>query len=145
MQMGGGMGMGMGMQQQNAMAGMMMGMGAPAPGAAPIHPNSTVTPAAPEEVEQFLILNPVEQHAADKFRAMDPKIQRWVINRGPLEGARDPTGAFIGRLTRLSQVASGQVQVPPGDWICESCGDHQFARNTTCRKCGAGKPAHLMM
>merc|ERR1719247_1988320 len=22
----------------------------------------------------------------------------------------------------------------PGDWICEKCGDHQFARNITCRK-----------
>eukprot|EP00933_Yihiella_yeosuensis_P002998 TRINITY_DN10527_c0_g1_i1.p1 TRINITY_DN10527_c0_g1~~TRINITY_DN10527_c0_g1_i1.p1 ORF type:complete len:437 (-),score=68.19 TRINITY_DN10527_c0_g1_i1:107-1417(-) len=26
-----------------------------------------------------------------------------------------------------------------GDWICESCGDHQFARNSSCRKCGAPK------
>mmetsp|Transcript_9403 Transcript_9403/g.15180 ORF Transcript_9403/g.15180 Transcript_9403/m.15180 type:complete len:384 (+) Transcript_9403:53-1204(+) len=28
----------------------------------------------------------------------------------------------------------------PGDWICESCGDLQFARNTECRKCGAAPP-----
>merc|ERR1719453_1682996 len=29
----------------------------------------------------------------------------------------------------------------PGDWLCPACGDHQFARNTQCRKCGAAKPA----
>ena len=23
-----------------------------------------------------------------------------------------------------------------GDWLCHACGDHQFARNRTCRKCG---------
>merc|ERR1719246_385197 len=28
----------------------------------------------------------------------------------------------------------------PGDWSCPSCGDHQFAKNATCRKCGAEKP-----
>merc|ERR1712217_206618 len=31
-------------------------------------------------------------------------------------------------------------QVIDGDWICEQCGDHQFARNKECRKCGAPKP-----
>lgn len=29
----------------------------------------------------------------------------------------------------------------PGDWSCPACGDHQFARNPACRKCGAPKPA----
>lgn len=28
----------------------------------------------------------------------------------------------------------------PGDWSCPSCGDHQFSRNTMCRKCHALKP-----
>merc|ERR1712194_314484 len=27
-----------------------------------------------------------------------------------------------------------------GDWLCPQCGDHQFARNSNCRKCGADKP-----
>merc|ERR1719491_2392931 len=27
-----------------------------------------------------------------------------------------------------------------GDWMCASCGDHQFARNVACRKCGAARP-----
>eukprot|EP00446_Apocalathium_sp_SHHI-4_P002663 CAMPEP_0177180388 /NCGR_PEP_ID=MMETSP0367-20130122/15367_1 /TAXON_ID=447022 ORGANISM="Scrippsiella hangoei-like, Strain SHHI-4" /NCGR_SAMPLE_ID=MMETSP0367 /ASSEMBLY_ACC=CAM_ASM_000362 /LENGTH=165 /DNA_ID=CAMNT_0018627173 /DNA_START=71 /DNA_END=568 /DNA_ORIENTATION=+ len=29
----------------------------------------------------------------------------------------------------------------PGDWKCAGCGDHQFAKNETCRKCGEAKPA----
>ena len=29
----------------------------------------------------------------------------------------------------------------PGDWVCPSCGDHQFRRNDKCRKCQAVKPA----
>lgn len=29
----------------------------------------------------------------------------------------------------------------PGDWACPACGDHQFARNAECRKCGAPNPA----
>merc|ERR1719350_2477245 len=29
----------------------------------------------------------------------------------------------------------------PGDWLCPACGDHQFARNENCRKCGEAKPA----
>ncbi|CAK0879864.1 unnamed protein product [Prorocentrum cordatum] len=28
----------------------------------------------------------------------------------------------------------------PGDWTCAACGDHQFAKNESCRKCGAEKP-----
>merc|ERR1719221_1347020 len=30
--------------------------------------------------------------------------------------------------------------VKEGDWICEKCNDHQFARNTECRQCKAPKP-----
>jgi len=33
------------------------------------------------------------------------------------------------------------VQRKPGDWNCPGCGDHQFARNTECRKCGGPRPA----
>merc|ERR1719378_1316855 len=35
---------------------------------------------------------------------------------------------------------SSSAPMMPGDWVCPSCGDHQFARNTSCRKCGAAKP-----
>lgn len=33
---------------------------------------------------------------------------------------------------------SSNLQTPrAGDWICPSCGDLQFARNTACRRCGS--------
>merc|ERR1712096_464415 len=30
-------------------------------------------------------------------------------------------------------------EMRPGDWVCPTCGDHQFARNTECRKCSGGE------
>ncbi|CAK0841888.1 unnamed protein product [Prorocentrum cordatum] len=32
------------------------------------------------------------------------------------------------------------VNAKPGDWVCKQCGDLQFARNPSCRRCGATKP-----
>jgi len=32
-------------------------------------------------------------------------------------------------------------QMKPGDWRCPGCGDHQFAKNSECRKCGTPKPS----
>jgi len=98
--------------------------------------------ASPEEVEAFLAQNPeIELHAQDQFRGKAPFVQKLVLARGSLDSARDKTGAFIGRMAHCEKVAKGQVDaVPPGDWICASCGDHQFARNTICRSCGAPRP-----
>mmetsp|Transcript_78879 Transcript_78879/g.221142 ORF Transcript_78879/g.221142 Transcript_78879/m.221142 type:complete len:109 (+) Transcript_78879:3-329(+) len=28
-----------------------------------------------------------------------------------------------------------------GDWMCPSCGDHQFAKNESCRRCQTARPA----
>merc|ERR1712226_337877 len=36
------------------------------------------------------------------------------------------------------QMPSGMKE---GDWICDACGDHQFARNASCRRCNAPRPA----
>jgi len=101
---------------------------------------SQVQPATPVEVEEFLILNPVEQKAADQFRRLDPRAQRLILNRGSLEGARDPTACFIGRLSKIQRLVSGGAQIPAGDWLCPGCGDQQFARNAQCRRCGTPKP-----
>eukprot|EP00930_Biecheleria_cincta_P032392 TRINITY_DN2248_c0_g1_i1.p1 TRINITY_DN2248_c0_g1~~TRINITY_DN2248_c0_g1_i1.p1 ORF type:complete len:317 (-),score=68.19 TRINITY_DN2248_c0_g1_i1:62-1012(-) len=57
----------------------------------------------------------------------------------------DDSGAF--GLQAFQQVASafggggggGAQAAMPGDWNCLACGDHQFARNQACRKCGAPK------
>lgn len=36
--------------------------------------------------------------------------------------------------------AGGAAVFAPEDWMCQECGDHQFARNLSCRRCGAPKP-----
>ncbi|CAK9081343.1 unnamed protein product [Durusdinium trenchii] len=42
----------------------------------------------------------------------------------------------------IMRVASGQDLVFKDDWNCPQCGDFQFGRNASCRKCGAPRPAH---
>merc|ERR1719330_1195943 len=39
----------------------------------------------------------------------------------------------------MEKLQSSGVNVKPGDWVCLGCGDHQFAKNATCRKCGTPK------
>eukprot|EP00927_Polykrikos_kofoidii_P077230 TRINITY_DN74196_c0_g1_i1.p1 TRINITY_DN74196_c0_g1~~TRINITY_DN74196_c0_g1_i1.p1 ORF type:complete len:591 (-),score=95.45 TRINITY_DN74196_c0_g1_i1:196-1968(-) len=37
-------------------------------------------------------------------------------------------------------VKGGVGHFLPGDWNCPKCGDHQFAKNPSCRSCGTPKP-----
>lgn len=46
-------------------------------------------------------------------------------------------GAHSGQPT---MAAPGTSDFKDGDWICARCGDHQFARNPGCRRCGAARP-----
>merc|ERR1712194_482983 len=39
----------------------------------------------------------------------------------------------------------GEVKVKPGDWICPSCGDHQFRDNEACKQCGDAKPDDVVV
>lgn len=53
-------------------------------------------------------------------------------------------GASIQQMMSMAGAAGGpkggsNASMMEGDWICDSCGDHQFARNVACRKCGAPK------
>lgn len=34
----------------------------------------------------------------------------------------------------------GGPNIRPGDWFCQACGNHNFARNVACKRCGAPKP-----
>merc|ERR1711879_306867 len=59
--------------------------------------------------------------------------------RGSLADARDPTAVLI---TRMVRPGAGEApQMRPGDWTCLACGDLQFAKNQSCRRCGASRPA----
>merc|ERR1719399_172564 len=39
----------------------------------------------------------------------------------------------------VQSVAKPVGKMKPGDWRCPGCGDHQFAKNDTCRQCGTEK------
>lgn len=55
--------------------------------------------------------------------------------------AADPSGGMMGGMMGGMKFLGGSGPVPkPGDWNCPACGDHQFARNETCRKCGGPRP-----
>jgi len=84
-------------------------------------------PATPEEVEQFLVMNPVEAHAQDKFRALDPVAQKMVMNRGPLAGARDPTASFLGRMGKFLQQPFGGESMPPAPQFASGVMEATFA------------------
>merc|ERR1719410_1158186 len=36
--------------------------------------------------------------------------------------------------------AASVAALKPGDWLCPSCQDHNFAKNEACRKCGLPRP-----
>lgn len=36
---------------------------------------------------------------------------------------------------------SNGLQMRPGDWNCPTCGDHVFAKNSVCRRCGTANPS----
>merc|ERR1740138_23136 len=46
----------------------------------------------------------------------------------------------IGQLFDASLIPGAGKGMMPGDWTCPACGDHQFARNLQCRKCGTDNP-----
>lgn len=57
------------------------------------------------EVEFFLQQNPVEPHAASRLRALPPDMQRVVMQRGSLQGARNPSAVIISRIRDASNLS----------------------------------------
>lgn len=60
------------------------------------------------EVETFLSMNSVELHAATKLRGLPRHLQRQVLDRGSLMGARDPSAVLISRV-RDAMMSSAQT------------------------------------
>lgn len=92
-----------------------------------------VPAASPQEVEIFLNMHPnIQAHAIGKFKAMDPKIQTLIMSKGAMTDVKDQTAVLLGRCKEVSNMRAG-------DWVCPGCLDIQYARNASCRKCGAPK------
>lgn len=50
-------------------------------------------------------------------------------------------GGKAGKASGGGEGGKGGPQMKPGDWNCTGCGDLQFARNVSCRRCGTPSPA----
>mmetsp|Transcript_12441 Transcript_12441/g.26928 ORF Transcript_12441/g.26928 Transcript_12441/m.26928 type:complete len:378 (-) Transcript_12441:166-1299(-) len=65
-------------------------------------------------------------------------------------GADKPSDAEIAAQATAAAAAAtlglskNGLQMRPGDWICPSCGDHVFAKNANCRKCGTARPNDVL-
>jgi len=82
----------------------------------------------------FLKNQSIQPHVEAQLRSLSPDMQKMVIERGSLHGARDPTAVLIKRMNELNCPRQG-------DWYCTVCHDLQFARNANCRGCGAVRSA----
>jgi len=81
--------------------------------------------------EQMLAMSRAKGHP-DKGGGKG-KAEDW----GPYAGASGG-GAIAARMA--GGAGGGGKGMQPGDWNCPGCGDHQFARNTECRKCQTPNP-----
>jgi len=88
----------------------------------------------PDPLNIFLQNQNIQPHVEAQLRSLQPDMQRMVIERGSLHGARDPTAVLIKRMNELNCPRQG-------DWYCTVCHDLQFARNANCRGCGAVRSA----
>lgn len=70
--------------------------------------------ATPQEVEDFITSNALDERAADAVRGCNPGVQRIVIDRGSLEDARNPSSAVLGRIKDASSSAGGWAPSPVG-------------------------------
>merc|ERR1719401_1625506 len=89
------------------------------------------------EIDEFLSRNAIEAHAVEEFKELPPELQVMVMDAGSLADARDPTAVLRSRMMKAKQGTLKVEEMRPGDWKCKACGDHNFAKNESCRKCGA--------
>eukprot|EP00747_Dinoflagellata_sp_TGD_P164367 gnl/TRDRNA2_/TRDRNA2_184226_c0_seq1.p1 gnl/TRDRNA2_/TRDRNA2_184226_c0~~gnl/TRDRNA2_/TRDRNA2_184226_c0_seq1.p1 ORF type:complete len:159 (+),score=27.61 gnl/TRDRNA2_/TRDRNA2_184226_c0_seq1:85-561(+) len=91
-----------------------------------------IPPATELHVDGFCSMYAIQDHGIQKLKSLDPRLQTIIISKPGMEEARDATGMLMGRIKAVSTMKHD-------DWICRSCMDHQFAKNETCRSCGAAK------
>jgi predicted RNA-binding Zn-ribbon protein involved in translation (DUF1610 family) len=108
-------------------------------------PQSYSSPGPAKDPETWLSQYTLEAHAADTFRGLAPDMQQLIMDAGTLADARDPTAVLVSRINKAKSGILQPLMSMPGDWNCPQCGDHNFARNTNCRKCGFANPSSAGM
>ena len=57
----------------------------------------------------------------------------------PPGAAAPPGGNLVISAAPSGPVAGGAAAYVPGDWLCASCGNHNFQWRTECKRCGAAR------
>jgi len=106
----------------------------------------------PDVIDKFLG-GKVDAQVDMAFRNLPGDMQKVIIERGSLMTARDPSAVLRTRMSQAAQGGGGasqgfggggggfkaahDPQAPrAGDWYCSNCGDLQFGKNASCRRCG---------
>jgi len=60
-----------------------------------------LAPPHPEEIEQFISDNELNERASEILRSVPPAVQRQVLDQGSLQGCREPSAGCIGRVHKI--------------------------------------------
>lgn len=72
-----------------------------------IQGNSRYVDVLPMDPEEFVAGYTIEQDKLNQFFSMTPEQQRFVIGKGSLSTARDPTAVLVGRMTQARAMTGG--------------------------------------
>lgn len=67
-----------------------------------------IGPATPQEVEQFILENRLDESAARALTSVPPDVQAAVMDRGSLAVTMNPSSAVMGRIRDAKQAASSR-------------------------------------
>lgn len=65
------------------------------------------------EVEDFIADTQLDEGTSTKLRELDPKLQRELIDRGPLDGVRDPSAVVQSRMKALTIADYSKRHITP--------------------------------
>jgi len=77
----------------------------------PANSDNSILGGPPSDIEAFISSNSVDEGAAADFRRCPPDVQRKVLARGQLQGAKNPSAALICRIkdARASTTSSAVI------------------------------------
>lgn len=99
-------------------------------------------PADPE-VEAFLAMNPVDPPAASRFRALAPQMQRQVLTRGSLLGARDASAVLNSRIRDAMQGGGAPAAAAVGGHPGIDAMIQRYVLDAQCAQMLKALPQHL--
>jgi len=108
-------------------------------------------------LDRFIDENKLNESAASRLRGASTDVRERVMEQGwnVIDNARNASAVVLSRIRKFEEGgeksdkksrspnrsggggAPGGVDYRDGDWFCDSCGAHNFARRSECFKCGA--------